>query len=156
MTISIRSIVATLAMMAVAGLPAHSALAQGEVEISGTFGYSFSEGAKFQQPLVARDGNTYTKINPESGMAYGASLDYFVEYNKAIGFRWSQQVSKLGVDRLIGSSVELTDMSVNHYHGMFTYYVGEPGRGVCPFVFMGLGATQFSADTFMGIKIPRC
>lgn len=153
MTASTRLTIATLAALGGVVLLTASALAQEGLEISGVFGYTFSEGAKFSQPISPEgDDRTFTKIGPVSDISYGIGAKYFFNQTMAIGFEWHQQAGKLGLDQVIGGNVEVTDMMVNNYHGTLTYQFRLPGRRAA-FFFGGLGATQFAPDEFMGVKL---
>jgi hypothetical protein len=153
MTVSIRSTVTTLAALGSILLLAIPALAQDGFEFSGVFGYSFSEGAKFSEPISPEgDNRTFTKIGPVSDISYGAGIKYFFNQVMAVGFEWSQQAGKLGLDQQFGGNVEVTDMMVSTYHGTFTYQIRLPQRRAV-FFYGGLGATQFDPKDFMGVQL---
>ncbi len=68
-----------------------------------------------------------------------------------VGFQWSRQDSTLSV----GGSVnrELSSLVINSYHGVFTYNLGRARDMVRPFVFGGVGATNYNPEDFMGFSI---
>jgi len=71
-----------------------------------------------------------------------------------VGFQFGQQFStlELTATQPIGK-VDATDMTVNKYHGLFTYNWGFGDSTLRPFFFGGLGATHYSPDPIMGIEV---
>jgi hypothetical protein len=121
--------------------------AQGHVEISPFASFSLSEGAQFQPQLV--NGVSVDELVPRSGFSYGFQLDYMDERNGwGFGFQYSDQFSKLEA-----GGTELTDMNVRNYHGIFTYSVGEEEDTVRPYMFGGLGMTNYSFSEIAGNAI---
>jgi outer membrane protein W len=59
---------------------------------------------------------------------------------------WTQQASALEVGTAAGKA-DLFTMTVRQLHGNVVYHLGRPDAKWRPFVFGGLGATFFSADT---------
>ena len=118
--------------------------AQGHVEISPFASFSLSEGAQFEPQLV--NGSSADELVPRSGLAYGFQLDYMDERNGwGFGFQFSDQFSELEV----GGNM-LTDLNVRNYHGIFTWAVGEEEDTVRPYMFGGLGATNYSFSPIAG------
>jgi hypothetical protein len=116
------------------------------IEINPFFGYTFSDGVTVDPFLLG--GTVYDSINPMSGMSYGVQFGVFATENAEIGFLWSRQDSKLEAKG--ASSLEITDMNVDNYHVLFTYNWGEEDTTARPFLFGGLGATQFSPAALEG------
>ena len=119
------------------------------VEFSGFFGYTFSEG--FEIDPVVFGGEAFDKINPTSALSYGFTFDVLVTENMAVGFLFNQQRSTLEASGT--NKVEFTDMNVNNYHGIFTYNWGDEDSMVRPFIFGGLGATQYQPADIEGNSV---
>jgi opacity protein-like surface antigen len=119
------------------------------VEINPFFGYTLSDGVDVDPFIVG--GNTYNAINPKSGIGYGAQFGFFVNENMEVGFLLSRQDSKLEAKG--PATVDFTDMSVMNYHAIFTYNWGDEDAKARPFLFGGLGATQFSPSDVSGVSI---
>jgi hypothetical protein len=117
-----------------------------KVEFSGFFGYTLSEGFTINPVVI--DGNVYSKINPTNGASYGFTFDVLASENMSIGFQYSQQRSTLEASGT--RNVDLTDMNVNNYHGIFTYNFGDKDEMVRPFILGGLGATQYKPTDIQG------
>ena len=62
---------------------------------------------------------------------------------------WGQQMSKL----LLGgtSEAEIGDMSVNTYHGYFGWNFSLPDAAYRPYLFFGLGATNYGGVSSRGL-----
>ena len=91
-----------------------SAAAQDRVELTGIFGYTFSEG--FETDPGSLVSELIEKVNPTSGYAYGAGIDVFVTEQAQVGFLWTQQ----------DSTRALPDF---RYHCRGIYQTRTPGRG---------------------------
>ena len=71
-----------------------------------------------------------------------------------VGFLYDQQESNLelkGVG-LLGKT-NAADLKVRNYHAIFTYNFGDDRDSTRPFLFGGLGATQYSPGDVMGFAI---
>ena len=115
------------------------ALAQSRVEVSGFYGWAFTDGVSGNS-IIAGDGNVYDRVDPKDGQVYGFSVGVLATGNAEVGFIYSRQMSTL----LLGGTNdrELGDLDITTYHGYFGYNFGE--TQVRPFVFIGFGATNFS------------
>lgn len=122
-----------------------------KIEISPIIGYTFSEGVSVDP--VEINGNIINDVNPTSGLSYGFVMDYLATENVALGFLFSNQDSKLEAGYRGGSKEELTNLAVRNYHGILTYTMGEGDTKVRPFLFGGLGATQFSFDEIQSNEV---
>jgi hypothetical protein len=119
------------------------------VEITGFGGYTFSEGVKVDPGRLISA--IIEEVNPTSGASFGAGLSVFLTDYAQVGFQWSQQDSNLEVK---GTTIrEIASLTLNSYHGTFTYNLGEPDALVLPFIFGGAGATQFDPGDVMGLAI---
>ncbi len=139
-----------LVAVALIGLVASTASAQGRIEVSGVIGYTFSEGVSFNGAAV--NGNVYTRVDPAASVSFGFSFGGYVSEQAQIEFLWSRQPSTLEVT---GAGPKLTaDMSVVNYHGNFIYNFGYEDTKVRPFIFMGLGATSYGDAVFPAKTLP--
>jgi len=130
-------------------LPASPVSAQDQrIEISGFGGYTFSEGIETDPGSLV--GAVIDEVNPTSGPSYGVGLDVFVTDVASIGFRWGRQDSNLEVKGT--TTRQVTSMTLNHYHGVFTYHFGSSDT-VQPFFFGGAGITDVSFGDVMGLPI---
>jgi hypothetical protein len=120
------------------------AMAQG-VEVSATVGWTFSDGVD-GDPRLAGNGNVYDRIDPKDGFNWGFGVGALVNENIELGFLFGQQMSKLLVDGTV--ETEVGDMSVNTYHGYFGYNFGFADAPARPYVFFGLGATNYGSVEF--------
>ena len=123
-----------------------------KIEFTPYFGYTASSGVDVS-PLDIGGGRAITKVSPKSSFAWGLDFDYFASQQFSIGFNWSQQLSKLKGEATPvvptpastnGSSLDIADMNVYTYHGIFTYNFGDGDAKIRPFIFGGIGATQYS------------
>lgn len=134
---------------------ASTTAAQGRVEISGWGGYTLSEGINVDPNTVV--GVLVREVNPTSGPSYGVSFNVAVDDDGAmmVGFLWNTQESNLELKGAGGGigKVEVTDMKVRNYHGIFTYNFGDSRDSMRPYIFGGLGATQFSPGDIMEFSV---
>src|SRR5512135_2361970 len=115
-------------------------------EVSGMFGYTFSEGVDFNQAVPTQAG-TYTRISPKSGVSYGFSFGVYATPQAEIEFLFSHQASTLNVTGPNAPDLN-GDMGVNNYHGNFVYNFGDESAMARPFAFIGLGATGYGDAVF--------
>ena len=134
-------------------LAASTATAQeARVEVTGLIGYTFSEGIKTDPGMFISE--LVEKVNPTSGLAFGAGVGFFLTEQVQVGFQWSQQNSALELDPVGAMSKrDLANMSVNNYHGVFTYLWGYSDTLVRPFILAGFGATNYAPDAIMGNSV---
>ena len=124
-------------------LAAPSVFAQehrGEVGVN--LGWTFSDGVD-GQGVRALDGNIYDRVDPKDSFKWGLNGGVYVGPNAEVGFMFSQQLSKL---ELGGTSTkEVGDLKISNYHAYFGYNFFEPDVKVRPYLFGGLGATNFGS-----------
>lgn len=77
----------------------------------------------------------------------------FVSEDWAIGFNFGQQQGKFRGRVRGGADIDFADMDVNNYHGIFTYNFGDEDSEVRPYLFGGLGATQYMPGDIEGVPI---
>jgi len=132
-------------------VPVSMAYAQeAKVEVTPFIGYTASEGVSIDP--VTFQGVVYNGVSPKSGLSYGFAVDVFVTPNMEVGFQFGRQDSALVANGSAGDR-DLTDMAIYNYHGIFTYNWGDPRYKARPYVFGGIGATQYSPDDVMGTSI---
>ncbi len=126
------------------------ALAQDYImEVTPFFGYTLSNGIDVN-PASLPGGAIVNRITPKSGFSWGFQADVLASEMFAMGFLYSAQSSKLELREVSGQKNEITDMKVRNYHAMFTLNLGEEDASAKPFIFLGLGATQYSPDDIAG------
>ena len=142
-------------MFALCLIAASAAQAQDpKVEISGTAGWTFSDGVGGNGVVVPGVG-TFDSIDPKDAFSWGARLGINLSPNVELGFLYDAQSTKLQLEGT--SSVEFGDVTVRNYHGYFAYNFGDSDATVRPYVLGGVGATQYGSvsvnvgDTQRGI-----
>jgi opacity protein-like surface antigen len=129
-------------MVAVAALVASAAWAQEpRVEISGTVGYTFSDGVSGS--AVEIEGDEFTRIDPKDALSYGGRIGFLVTPNVEVGALFSLQSTKLELGGV--RTAEIGDETIYNYHGYVAYNFGDAEATVRPYVLGGLGATQFGS-----------
>ena len=123
-----------------------------KMELTAFFGYTLSEGINFGPDNIS-GGRLIDKITPKSGIGWGFQADLLAGEMNAFGFQYSEQWSKMELSAADGQNVEITDMSVKNYHGMFTFNFGAPDAPLRPFLFIGLGMTQYTPDDIEGNSV---
>ena len=142
-----RGLVAIAALVVLSPSPASAQ--EPRIEITGFGGYTVSEGVNVDRGSLVSE--FIDKVNPTSGTSFGAGVGVFVSDYAQVGFQWSQQDSNLEVDGTTKRNV--ASLTVNNYHGVFTYNFAEPGAQVVPFAFGGVGVTEYSPGDVMGLAI---
>jgi outer membrane protein W len=130
-----------LTAMAVAVAAATASAQDPRVEISGTAGWTFSDGVGGETAVSVPGVGTFDSIGPKDAFSWGARLGFNVTPNVEVGFLFNQQKTKYEVGGT--STVDLGDVSVYNYHGYLAYNFGEADAAVRPYVLGGLGATQY-------------
>jgi opacity protein-like surface antigen len=123
-------------------LVAASASAQKKVEASFNVGYGASEGITSDQ--TPRLGQTYDTLTVDNGASIGLTVGFFVTPKAEVEFLWARQNSRLQAEGPSVSALPLSELAVYNYMGNFVYNFGEHDANVRPYVFGGLGATQYS------------
>jgi hypothetical protein len=138
----IRKTAIMAALVALAGVTASAQDAR--VEISGTAGWTFSDGVS-GGPVVVPGVGSFDRIDPKDAFSWGARIGFLVNENSEIGFLFNQQSTKLELGGT--NAVELGDESVYNYHGYYAYNFGDTDATARPYILIGLGATQYGAIT---------
>ena len=119
------------------------------VEISGTAGWTFSDGVGGETAVSVPGVGTFDSIGPKDAFSWGARLGFNVTPNVEVGFLFNQQSTNYELGGT--TNVDLADMSVYNYHGYFAYNFGDTDAAARPYILGGLGATQYgSLDTALG------
>ena len=137
----------------VVALLASPAFAQSDarVEISVNGGYTFSEGVDVSEQTVI--GLIVSEVHPKSAGSYNINASFFMSEQAQVGFLFGQQFSTLELKTTLGTKHDAADMKVNNYHGIFTYNFGYSDSQLRPFIFGGLGATNYSPSDADGFPI---
>ena len=117
---------------------AASASAQGG-EVSGTVGWTFSEGVSGTAVPVPGVG-TFDRIDPKDAFSWGLRFGFFAGENSEIGFLYNQQATDLEVGGT--TTAKLGDIKLHNYHGYYAFNFGSVEATARPYVLFGLGATQ--------------
>ncbi len=131
----LRTSVFLMTMMVMAA----SASAQG-AEVSGTVGWTFSEGVSGNAVLVPGVG-TFDRIDPKDAWAWGVRVGFFAGANSEIGFLYNQQPTDLEVGGT--TTVKLGDIKLHNYHGYYAFNFGGAEATARPYLLFGLGGTQY-------------
>jgi opacity protein-like surface antigen len=129
--------------IALAGLLLVPAAASGQqVEASVNVGYSASDGFTVSpRPLL---GQTYDEIKAGSGATLGFTFGVFLTDRAAVEFVFNRQTSELNTSGPGTADLKISDLTIYNYHGNFVYNWGERDAMIRPFMFGGLGATQYT------------
>jgi len=120
---------------------------ENKVEVTPFLGYTFSEGVGTTDLDIG--GSIYDRIDPTSGFSYGVSVGFFATENVELEFTWAQQDSTIqGKGRGV-SSAEFADLTINNYHFNVVYNMGDEEEVLRPFIFGGLGATNYSPGNLL-------
>ncbi len=125
-------------MVAVTVLAGSAAWAQDpRVEISGTAGWTFSDGVN-----VGSSDNAPIRVDPKDAFSWGARIGFNLTPNVEVGGLFNLQKTDLEASGIINLSVP---QSIYNYHGYFAYNFGEADAQVRPYILGGLGATQYGS-----------
>ena len=124
------------------------ALAQDEkFELIIDLGYTASSGVDINATDIG-GGTIVNKVTPKSGFSYGGTFNVALAEAISVGFQFSQQLSTLEGSLQGGGKQDFADLSVYNYHGIFTFHLADQDSTLRPFFLVGLGATNYRADTF--------
>jgi len=135
----------TIVAAAVLAAAAATASAQDpRVEISGTAGWTFSDGVGGNAALVTGVG-TFTSIDPKDAFSWGLRLGFLASEHSEIGFLYNQQATQLELGGT--STFKIGDLKVHNYHGYYAYNLGDSKAKARPYFLLGLGGTQYGTLT---------
>ena len=128
----------TILAVALVALAAGTAQAQDpRVEISGTAGWTFSDGVN-----VGTIDESPIQVGPKDAFSWGARLGFNVSENVEVGFLFASQSTDLEATGIISRTIPQT---VYNYHGYFAYNFGDSDAKARPYILGGLGATQYGS-----------
>jgi len=120
--------------------------AQDRFELSGFFGYIFSDGVDVNRSTQA--GEFIDELVVASGAGYGGAFNFWIDRQITVGVQLGFQDSGLEVR---GSTDRaLTGMTVGNYHAVVTFHGGTSNSQFRPFVLAGLGGTQYRPSDLNG------
>jgi opacity protein-like surface antigen len=126
----------TILTAMVVALAAATASAQdARVEISGTAGWTFSDGVS-----GSANDESSVRVDPKDAFSWGARLGFLVNENVEVGALFGMQSTSLEAPQF-----KIADESIYNYHGYFAYNFGDGQAKARPYLLGGLGATQFGA-----------
>ena len=117
-------------------------------EASGRLGWTFSDGVSGDS-VLAVDGNLYDRIEPVDSVSWGFTLGVLLTRRIEIEFLFDRQLSTLQVGGT--NTVDVADLNIGNYHGVFSYNFGSESTPVRPYLFGGVGATTYGRLTFVGL-----
>jgi hypothetical protein len=119
-----------------------------KIEASGYFGWGFTDGvsgATYTNVAL----QSYNRVDPKDSNLFGLSLGILLTENTEAGFMYTQQNSELLAGGTLGTDdFPLGDLRVSTYHGYLGYNFGEAAAKIRPFLYGGLGATEFGSVDF--------
>jgi opacity protein-like surface antigen len=130
---------APIAYAVVMILLAHSPARAQSWEASGLFGFTPSAA-------IDQRASELSDADIRGGFTWGLQGGRFFTPSLGAEVLWTQQASALEVGTSDGKA-DLFTMTVRQLHGNVVYRFGRAGARWQPFVFGGLGATFFTADT---------
>ena len=114
------------------------------VEISGTAGWTFSDGVSGDARVVPGVG-TFDRVDPTDAFSWGARLGFLMNENSEIGFLYNVQSTEM---ELSGTATfKIADLKIRNYHGYYAYNFGDSDATARPYFLIGLGATQYGSIT---------
>jgi opacity protein-like surface antigen len=123
-------------MVAVVALAGSAAWAQDKrVELSGTAGWTFSDGVS-----GSANDSSPVRVDPKDAFSWGARIGFLVNDNVEVGGLFGMQSTSLETP-----AFKIADESIYNYHGYLAYNFGDADAKARPYVLGGLGATQFGA-----------
>ena len=122
-----------------------------KAEVGVTFGWSFNDGVSGNNVNIPVGCLTnclgvFNRLDPKDSFAWAIDLGFFVGPNAEVGFMYAQAPSTLQAGGT--STLDIGSMLIQNYHGTFTYNWGAHDAPVRPYIFGGLGATNFGSVDF--------
>ena len=126
-----------LTAMVVAAAAATAPAQDARVELSGTAGWTFSDGVN-----VGTLDNAPIRVDPKDAFSWGARIGFLVNENFEVGGLFNLQSTDLEASGIINRSIGQT---IYNYHGYIAYNFGAADATVRPYFLGGLGATQYGS-----------
>jgi opacity protein-like surface antigen len=111
------------------------------IEASVSGGYTASEGVSVDDRDLL--GQVYNDLEVTSGGSFNVTFGVFASPQVLLEFMYNRQSSKLRAQGL-GVKTDISELSVDGYHGNFVYNWGAEDSRIRPFAFAGVGATNYS------------
>ncbi|HUL72296.1 MAG TPA: outer membrane beta-barrel protein [Vicinamibacterales bacterium] len=141
----------SIVLAALLALVAAPAFAQAKAEASFNVGYTISDGVSFTNPVPV-NGVVFNRVDPKDSVSFGLGIGFFINHEAEVEFMWNRQPTKL---EATGTGPAVSgDMKVDNYHGNFVFNFGEEDAKARPFLYIGLGATNFGESTFPNKTFP--
>jgi len=116
-------------------------------EISGTAGWTFSDGVSGDAVTVP-DVGSFNRIDPKDAFSWGLRFGFLLARNYEIGALFDVQSTELELGGT--ETVKLADETIYNYHGYFSYSF-DVDAAVRPYLLIGLGATHYGGiDATLG------
>jgi len=127
-------------------LVAAPAFAQVQGEVNFMVGYTFSDGVSFANATPI-NGFVYTRADPKDSVSFGIGAGVYLNHEAEIEFRYDHQPTTLEVTGNGAPTLSAT-MSVDNYHGNFVFNALDADAKVRPYIYIGLGATNYGSAAF--------
>jgi hypothetical protein len=115
---------------------------EGRVELSGTAGWTFSDGVSGDARTVPGVGS-FNRADPKDAFSWSARIAFLATENVEVGGLFAMQPTSIELGGT--SKVTIGDENIFHYHGYLAYNFRDQDERVRPYVLGGLGATQFGS-----------
>ena len=138
----IRTTIFTTLMAALVAVTA-TAQEHQRVEVSGSAGWTFSDGVSGSAIKVASYG-VYNRVDPLNAFSWGARLGFLLGDNNEVGILFNQQSTDLDLGGTASSSLKIADVKVRNYHAYFAYNFLAHDSVIRPYLLLGLGGTQYA------------
>jgi opacity protein-like surface antigen len=124
---------------------APAAFAQ-RAEASVNVGYSVSEGISTENHSIL--GRSFDTIAADSGASFNFTFGYLFTDSSGVEFLWGRQNSRLQADGPAGK-LPISELAIYNYMFNYIYNFGLRDTRVRPYLFGGLGWTQYSFGNFL-------
>jgi opacity protein-like surface antigen len=114
-------------------------------DVNGLIGFTLSEGID----VIPQEGDSLgiNRLSPKSSFSFDFGLNYFLNEKLSVGLNFGQEKSKLRARIQALEGLDITNMNVQNYHGIMTYRFGDEYQVLRPFVFGGIGITNYSPNS---------
>ncbi len=144
------TLVAMLAVFAAASAPAQDA--RKKLELSGTGGWTYSDGVGGSGITVPKVG-TFDRIDPENAYSWGVRVGFLLSHNAEFGVLFNQQSTELDISGT--AIIALGSLRLRNYHGYFAYNLRGADAVVRPYILFGFGAAQYAPSNVSGGGVTR-
>lgn len=144
------TLAAMLAVFAAASAPAQDA--RKKLELSGTGGWTYSDGVGGSGITVPKVG-IFDRIDPENAFSWGVRVGFLLSHNAELGVLFNQQSTELDISGT--AIIALGNLRLRNYHGYFAYNLGGADAVVRPYILIGFGAAQYAPSNVSGGGVTR-